>query len=251
MADFTLKQYSRYLSAIKKNFKETITFDTFFSKKTTSKYCILRHDVDRIPKNALYMAQIEKDHGIKSTYYFRTKKGIFNRKIIKKIYALGHEIGYHYESLSDTKGNYEKALTDFQTNLKRLRELVPVTTISMHGRPFSPFDNRDLWKPPENKKLLHSLGIKGEVYLDIDYSDILYISDTGRNWDSSRANIRDTVGSRISGNIKNGTELVKKLYSTDNNMIILTHPERWNDNFLKYSFHLSADLLINLIKKAL
>jgi hypothetical protein len=252
MIDFTMKQYSLYLLAIKKNFKKSITFNNFFSKKPNKKFCIIRHDVDRKPKNALKMAELENYHGVKSTYYFRTKKGVFNKKIIKQIYSLGHEIGYHYESLSDTNGDFEKALEDFTSNLKNLRKIVPITTISMHGRPLSPYDNRDIWKNPYNNKILkNKLKIKGEVYLDIDYSDILYISDTGRNWDSSKDNIRDTVYSNISEQIKSSSDLIKKIQTTNTNMIILTHPERWSNSYFDYSFQLTADLLINTIKKAL
>ena len=61
---------------------------------------IIRHDVDRKPLKALKMAEIEKDLGVKSIYFFRTTADVFKPEIMKRIAAMGHEIGYHYESLS-------------------------------------------------------------------------------------------------------------------------------------------------------
>ena len=63
------------------------------------------------------MAEIEYEFGIKSTYYFRTTKEVYHKEIIKKINNLGHEIGYHYEHLSDAKGDIEKAKVIFEDNL--------------------------------------------------------------------------------------------------------------------------------------
>ncbi len=40
-------------------------------------FVILRHDVDRRPEMALEMAGMEKDMGIRATYYFRMMPGVF------------------------------------------------------------------------------------------------------------------------------------------------------------------------------
>src|SRR5690606_27946736 len=134
----------------------------------------------------------------RSTYYFRAKPNVFKPDIIRTILRYGHEIGYHYENLSDTNGDIKRALEDFEKNLLRFREITPITTISMHGRPLKPYDNRDLWRDPSRHALLkEQFGILGEIYLDIDYSDIAYISDTGRNWTADVANVRDKVHSNL------------------------------------------------------
>lgn len=144
--DFTLKSYSEYIQLIKAKFKNILRFDEYFAKKDLlTSFCIIRHDVDRNPDNALRMAELENDAGICSTYFFRAKKQIFNKAVVKKISRLGHEIGYHYESLCDAKGDYDLALSDFEKNLNRLRHIVNISTVSMHGRPLSPYDSRNLW----------------------------------------------------------------------------------------------------------
>ncbi len=60
---------------------------------------ILRHDVDKHPRNSLITAKIEHEAGIFGTYYFRTRNGSFEEETIQQISKLGHEIGYHYEDL--------------------------------------------------------------------------------------------------------------------------------------------------------
>jgi len=62
---------------------------------------IIRHDVDRNPEKSLIMAQLEAKYGIESSYYFRSVSHSWNIDIVKKISDLGHEIGYHYENLSN------------------------------------------------------------------------------------------------------------------------------------------------------
>ena len=79
------------------------------------------------------MAYIEREMGWKATYYFRAVPESFDESIILQIASLGHEIGYHYESLATCHGNMEAAYSDFCRNLERFRSLVPVTTIAMHG----------------------------------------------------------------------------------------------------------------------
>lgn len=58
---------------------------------------ILRHDVDKLPGNALATAQIENEAGISGTYYFRCSNGEFEEETIKQVRQLGHEIGRECE----------------------------------------------------------------------------------------------------------------------------------------------------------
>ncbi len=57
------------------------------------------------------------------------------------------------------------------------------------GSPTSKFDSRDLWKKYDYR----DFGIIGEPYFDIDFSKVLYLSDTGRRWDGDKFNVRDRV----------------------------------------------------------
>ena len=251
MRSFTLESYRRYVEVIMGKYEHILRFDEYFLlDKVPESFVILRHDVDRMPRRALNMAKIEESLGVSATYYFRMKNHTFNPDIILKISQLGHEIGYHYECLSDTNGNMDQALINFEYNLDKLRKIIPVKTISMHGRPFKKQDNRDMWKDNENNKFLkNNLNILGEVYLDIDYSDIAYINDTGRNWVSNKSNLRDKIISDINADFNNESELLDALINKKfNKLIFQIHPERWNDNLVPWSFQYSFDLSVNILK---
>ncbi|SPD74049.1 conserved hypothetical protein [uncultured Desulfobacterium sp.] len=251
MKDFTLRSYRRYLHAIRSSFSTILRFDEFlFSDSKPDSFCLIRHDVDRKPNNSLKMAEVEAELGIRATYYFRAKPNVFNVPVIREIESMGHEIGYHYESLSDYNGDMFLALKGFMHNLNKFREVVPIRTISMHGAPLSPFDNRDIWREPKNHALLiNELGILGEIYLDIDYSDIVYINDTGRNWFSSKSNIRDHVATRLNLDFKNGDELYNYLaVSADPRLVFQIHPERWSDHISDYYLNYFTDHIVNSAK---
>ena len=51
---------------------------------------IMRHDVDRFPGNAVRMAQVENEHGLRATYYFRVVPGVFDIPAIERVHELGH-----------------------------------------------------------------------------------------------------------------------------------------------------------------
>lgn len=224
------------------------TFSDFIENNNNiENFILIRHDIDRKPYNALRMAKMEKEMGIKSTYYFRHKEHTFLPEVIKNIQELGHEIGYHYENLSDSNGDMPTALKDFETKLGSFRKLVPVKTISMHGRPLKKIDNRDMWK--DNKEFLNKCNVIGEVYLDVDYENIAYINDTGRNWSQGRSNIRDKVNSKIIADFNNNMELEDFLKNNKNNKIVFqTHPERWSNSYFEWLMQLLKDTGINIIK---
>ena len=64
----------------------------------------------------------------------------------------------------------------------------------MHGRPLSKYDNRLLWETYS----YWDLGIIGEPYFDVDFSKVLYLTDTGRRWDGFDFSVRDKVKMRRS-----------------------------------------------------
>ena len=98
--DFNKFSFLALLSVVNKKFCNYNTVCNVFSlNDVQSSFFILRHDVDRLPLNALDLAKIENSFGIKGSYYFRVVPESFNFDIIKKIEELGHEIGYHYEDV--------------------------------------------------------------------------------------------------------------------------------------------------------
>ena len=170
--DFTIEKYEDLLKALERHKSHRV-----------------RHDVDLRPEFALRVAQVEARMGAKAIYYFRAMHFDSHADTIKAIAALGHEAGYHYESLTTCNGDIAKAYEDFCRNLERLQQLVPVTTACAHGSPRSPWNSQDIW----NQYDIHALGIVYEPMLDTDFSQTLYLTDTGRRWDGHRVSVRDKV----------------------------------------------------------
>lgn len=183
-----------------------------FSNKGFSNLVILRHDVDARPLNSLRFARIQAALAIAGTYYFRMVPQSWDEAIISEMVELGHEVGYHYETMDTCRGDVDKAYDEFCRHLEKFRKLTPVKTISMHGSPLSGFDNRDIWQKYDYKKL----GIIAEPYFDIDFNQLYYITDTGRRWNGHLYNVRDKA--------------------TKENPV--TNPE-----FLKLSFHSTQDII--------
>ena len=253
MKDFTLKKYAEYLKAIKSNGIPFFTYRDFMLNKDLREFSLVRHDVDRKPKRALDMARLENELGVVATYYFRTKPVSFKPDIIREIESLGHEIGYHYECLSDTNGDINKAIELFKKELEKLSNIVEISTCSMHGRPLKPYDNRDIWRSKQNHNILtNELKLIGEIYLDIDYSEIAYINDTGRNWTSGKSNVRDKVNSNVNADFDNDKMLLSFFREGKHKKIVFQiHPERWTNNPVAWAKQQFLDWGINQAKNLL
>ncbi len=246
--DFTLKKYDQLLNAL---LGQGFVFQSFaaFMQSPASRVILLRHDVDRLPGNALKIARIEYNLSITASYYFRAAPKSWDEMVIKKIAGLGHEIGYHYESLATCRGNSIRAWEDFQINLAKLRDLTRVTTICMHGSPLSRVNNLDLWKTNDYK----TLGIVGEPYLDVDFTKVFYLTDTGRRWNHTSASIRDRVESGCDIVVQNTEHLIlmARQGHLPDQIMINTHPQRWFNFGPGWIKELVGQRIKNVIKVSL
>lgn len=250
--DFTREKYCQLLSQLKDSGYEFVTFAEYCSGIHPERFVILRHDVDLKPENSLGIAKDEKGLGVKASYYFRAVPESWDEAIIKEIAAMKHEVGYHYESLTTCNGNVQEAFEDFKMNLKRLRKLVSVNTICMHGSPRSPYDSKDIWKQYDYK----SLDIIGEPYLSTDFSKLLYLTDTGRRWDGYKVSVRDKIenyqeGWNAKGWVFHSTDDIIHALQEDkmpNQLMITTHPQRWFDFGYGWMKELLLQNLKNVVK---
>jgi len=169
------------------------------------KVIVVRHDVDLSLENALKMANIEHDHGIKSTYFIRVsaKYNISfypNIKIINEIIKLGHEIGLHYTLDIPKLLNTDKV--EFLIREKRILEGViqqEIKGICLHDPNITQRIDIDLAK----------YSIDYDAYSDIFMNKLKYISDSRASWRE--------------GCMCKNIGIHDKLY-------ILTHPFWWYEN---------------------
>ena len=169
---------------------------------------------------------------------------------------MGHEIGYHYEDMSLANGDVKKAIKHFEQKLKYFRAFYPVKTICMHGAPTSKYDGKDLWEHYNYR----DYGIIGEPYFDVDYSQVVYLTDTGRCWDGYKVSVRDKIEKYQDEWTKQGlvfhtTEQLINWLQDDSherrNLLITTHPQRWTDNNAAWLKELTMQKAKNIVKRVL
>jgi hypothetical protein len=246
--DFTLQKYADLCQALRDSGYTIQTVRSYLenSENRYLKTAIVRHDIDRKVSNALSMAELEHSLGIRSTYYFRYPY-TFQPKIIRTIRDMGHEIGYHYETLGKANGDRKTAIALFESELTSLRTIAEIRTICVHGSPLSKYDSRDLWKTYD----FRMFGILGEAFLSV--KGTTYFSDTGRDW-SGKNSLRDTMsdgaGRRPPSSVETTDELIASIRSGNNGPLYLTiHPERWALNYSEWIFWMIADCAMNTGKK--
>lgn len=264
--DFTLTKYKNLLLALKSKGFIFERFDEYIEKSSIASI-LLRHDVDRKPQNSLATAIIENKLGIQGTYYFRMVPESFNVDTIKQVADLGHEVGYHYETMDSAsiklkvkskklkEEEIEKlidvAYEDFCENLEEFRKIYPVKTICMHGSPKSAFDNRDIWKKYDYRQL----GIIGEPYFDIDFDKFFYVTDTGRCWNGYKYSVRDKMTQQERW-VKEGlvfkttNDIIKAAQDNKlpNQIMITVHPQRWTNKPALWLWELAAQRAKNVVK---
>ncbi|MBO7458629.1 MAG: hypothetical protein J6T80_05175 [Paludibacteraceae bacterium] len=253
MQDFTLDIYRELLETLQRNGYEIISYAQYLKEEGKEKFVILRHDVDAKPENSLKTAQIEHSIGAKATYYFRVGKESNRPEVIRAIVKLGHEIGYHYEDLSLCGGDKEKAWSHFKTWLEYFRQYYAVETICMHGAPTSKWDGKELWKSYDYKEL----GVTGEPYLDTDFADVFYLTDTGRCWDGYKMSVRDKIPQyQDEWNAKGltwhtTTQLIEAIETgrLPKHVMLTTHPQRWTNDKAAWWKELLLQNTKNIIKR--
>ncbi|MBT7995298.1 MAG: hypothetical protein HN691_10525 [Bacteroidetes bacterium] len=247
MYEFTLKAYTDLIKfLLSKEYTFLRVKDFFDIDGNKEKLILLKHDVDKKPINSLNMAVLENKLGICSTYYFRINKSVYQVELMKQIESLGHEIGYHYEELSTSNGDYNKAINLFERNLKIMRNDFSISTISMHGSPLSKFNNKDIWNVYSMEKY-KVLCISKNISL---FTDFNYVTDSGRCFNSKNYNVRDF--NNISLN-KLGVKTIKKFISEENNLpnriLFNFHPQRWTDNYFEWVSELLMQSSKNQLKR--
>lgn len=244
--DFTIKKYKELLDSL---LEQNYSFQTFkeFLENPKDKVVILRHDVDLLPQNSLRFAKIQYELGVKGSYYFRAVPKSWDENVILQIAGLGHEVGYHYETMDTAKGDVDIAMDQFKNHLEDLRALAEVKTICMHGSPRSKYDNKDLW----NKYDYKNSGIIGEPYFDVDFNQVFYLTDTGRRWDGGRVSVRDKVKTSFQKTYHTTNQIIIAIKRNElpNQMMFTFHPQRWHDNIFSYINEYIMQNIKNSIKK--
>mgnify|MGYP003305982710 CR=1 FL=1 len=251
--DFTIIKYRELVSALKDAGYEFVTYAEYAEGYRADKLVVMRHDVDRQVERARRLAEVESEMRVRASYYFREKFIDDDSDEIRYIESLGHEVGYHYEDLVMEKGDVDKAYAMFVRNIEKMRQVADVRTITMHGSPMSRFDSKDMWRVYDYKKL----GLIGEPQIDVDWSEMFYLTDTGRSWNG--VSRRDKVAEfksawEAKGWVYEKTDDVIRALKEGrfpNRVMMTTHPQRWADGWGEWLKELVMQRVKNWVKMVL
>ena len=242
---FTIRKYRRLVQAFVESGYRIMPVRAYLETSPVGKILVLRHDVDEQPQNALKMATVENELGVHATYYFRRVSKSDHPDVIRKIAAMGHEIGYHYEDLTLSEGNLPKAIESFSKNLEYFRQYYPVRTVCMHGSSSSRFDNREIW----NHARLDDYDLFGEPYLSFDFNQIYYLTDTGYAWDGGKYAVRDKVSSAFSLSFHTTDQVIDAIRNGQfpEQSLVLAHT-LWTDSLPLWTFLHLREYFRNRVK---
>jgi ubiquinone/menaquinone biosynthesis C-methylase UbiE len=173
---------------------------------------ILRHDVDQHPRSALSMAAIEREVGVRSTWYFRWRTA--DPSVIARLRADGFQVGLHYETLTRAALENGSARTPSRKELacevaafQRIHG--PIRSIAPHGDSRLPQVN--------NGELTRESGTGG-LWVEFDGNEAMA---------QRRPAVWLTDRSSPEGGWADGFDPHRLLEQGETPILCLTHPNNW------------------------
>lgn len=172
--EFTYRAYRELLHLLQ---EQGYAYEDYHTYQRASKCVILRHDVDNSLEQAMRLAELEAEEGVRSTYFVLLRTDFYNpaskveAERIHRILSLGHEVGLHFDEVAYAPGE-----ADVTSLILKEAEILssicgcPVTTVSMH-RPSKATLEADLQIP----SMINSYG-------KTFFHDFKYLSDSRRRW---------------------------------------------------------------------
>src|SRR5262245_9186985 len=139
-------EYRRFLGSARDHGYELVPLEQWVrngSGEEGPRVMIMRHDVDQHPRSALTMAEIERDLGIRSSWYFRWRTA--HPTVVADLKEKGFEVGLHYETLTRralagavADAESEEALSSSRAELRQEiaafeRIFGPIRSVVPHG----------------------------------------------------------------------------------------------------------------------
>lgn len=204
--DFSFKHYQEILESAQEAKYEFVSFEELLLE-SQSKQCVLRHDIDYSPVEAVRMAEIESKLGIQSTYFYQSCAWTYNLRekevyqAVHEVKALGHKIGVHLDVFWNEKLDFSE-LSKFLSEEKQLFKEI----LGFEAENIFSFHN-----PHKFKELVLNQTVKGiyHTYEPRFFSEIKYLSDSQGWYEGCMCNI-----------------FKSQKYS---HIQLLTHPYIWSD----------------------
>lgn len=185
---------------------EVVGFDTIQKDR---RHVIVRHDVDLTMEAAVRMAEIENAMGVKAIYFVMVGGSFYNiftrqtRHLLKRLIALGHGVGLHFDIDPYAQAGDDDILAHCQQAIAHESDLLatvigaPVDIVSFH-KPIPAIINHE-----------HPVGGRPHTYEPRFMSDIAYVSDSRGQW-------------------RFGSPFDHEAFRNGTAMQLLTHPIWWD-----------------------
>ncbi len=173
---FTYKAYEELLSLLEKH---GYTVCNYHNYQDHARSVIIRHDIDMDIAKALQVAKLEQGRGVCSTYFVLVTSDFYNifsrqnQAMLRRICAMGHEVGLHFD-----EAKYDAQQTDMVQAIEQEAMLLEqclgraTTSVSMHR--------------PSQKTLEADYLIQGGKIVNSYGTEFFrkhkYVSDSRRNW---------------------------------------------------------------------
>lgn len=208
---FTQKEYRRLLRLTAERYA-CLGFEILESTfPSPHRFAIIRHDIDMSPTQALAIAQIEADLGVRATYTILLTGEFYSpfehstRVLLQQIGELGHDLGLHFDASwhrIEDEASLKEAITwetGILNGLLKLPDEKQVKMFSFHNT--TPFTMAC--------KASHYAGLRN-AYAGYLQKNVQYISDSNGYWIH-----------------RSWEDLLEK---EPDRIQILTHPDWWTDN---------------------
>lgn len=185
---FKLSHFKEVFKRAKKLGYVFTTFRDYEKVAASNRLIILRHDIDFRVDRAYEIAKIEKDLGIRSTFFVRLHAKEYNPfeyisyTILRQIKDWGFEIGLHFEALDIGHITGEDVVNLFKREKTILEEILKVKVVSavQHGD-FSGV-SRNKENHFFNNYTKEDVGILNHPFEDRFFKKMKYISDSFGSW---------------------------------------------------------------------
>lgn len=234
---YTWKDYQKLLNELSKQKYRVLPLREFMKDRSTDKVVIgLRHDSDHHPLKALQMAEIEKNAGIRSSYfllhsakyYGAVRNGIMVRNgaidnLAMQLHEMGFEVGIHRDLFNIMWNHHFDPRSFMKEEVSYYRGLgIPVTGTAAHG------DRTTIGRKLNERWIFSEFGKTGVFVLNgtsYPYGEYA-VRDFGVEYEAYllkyKAYVSDTAGKPVEEMI----EALARL-SPGTRCVILIHPEHW------------------------
>ncbi len=172
--NFTYRDYRALIGLLRDN---GYAFSSYVNYPGTGKCVILRHDIDYSLEQAVKLARLEKELGVRSTYFVLLSSDFYNPassssyRNLHELLDLGHNIGLHFD---ETAYDYDRFGIDYyiRKEARILSDLIDVniSSFSLHR--------------PNRFTIETQIRIPGLInsYGEEFFNGFKYLSDSRRHW---------------------------------------------------------------------